>query len=94
VIGDGDPAAKLYSAAIRDFAFGKSVLRFNADKVVPQNLPPALAKTLPEIPAIKSGLKDGQAIAVVCSNFTCLPPIADPDELSRVLKAGSGKNSS
>ncbi|MDP9159578.1 MAG: thioredoxin domain-containing protein [Acidobacteriota bacterium] len=93
VIGNGEPAAKLYAAAMHNFAFGKSVLRFNADKVIPQNLPTALAKTLPEIPAIRAGLKDGEAIAVVCSNFTCLPPISDPDELSRLLKAGPGKKS-
>ena len=93
VIGDGESAAKLYAAAVRSFAFGKSVLRFNADRVVLQSLPPALAKTLPEIPGIKTGLKEGQAFAVVCSNYTCMPPISDADELSHLLEAVSAKKS-
>ena len=51
--------------------------------VTPQYLPPALAETIPAIP----GATHGRGMAVVCTNFSCQPPITDPDELAKVLSA-------
>jgi uncharacterized protein YyaL (SSP411 family) len=53
----------------------------DADKAVAQNLPPALAATIPNLPA----LGGGKSFAVVCSGFVCQPPVFDPQELARVL---------
>ncbi|GAC1433614.1 MAG: thioredoxin domain-containing protein [Terriglobales bacterium] len=84
IVGEGEPATKLYAAAVRNFAFGKAVIKLDPNKVAPQNLPPVLANTIPHVP----GIKEGRALAVVCSNFTCLPPISDPEDLARVLQEG------
>jgi hypothetical protein len=59
------------------------VLKLAVNKAVPQNLPPALALTIPELPAVK----EGKTVAVVCSGFTCQPPISDPDALTRSLSS-------
>jgi len=45
-------------------------------------LPPAFAETIPNIP----GVKEGKGVAVLCSNFSCKPPISDPKELETVLE--------
>src|SRR5437879_9504616 len=42
-------AAELYSAAAASFAFGKSVIRLAANQAVANNLPPALAATIPNL---------------------------------------------
>ncbi len=81
VVGKDDAAAELYRAAVRPLSFGTAVLRLDADKAVAQNLPPALAEMLPNLPAL-----DGErSFAAVCSNFACQPPIFDAKELSRTL---------
>jgi hypothetical protein len=68
-----DKASRLAATATSTFAFNKTVLRMTASQVVAANLPPALAATLPNLPHLKSG----DAFAVLCSGFTCQPPIAD-----------------
>jgi uncharacterized protein YyaL (SSP411 family) len=78
VVGDDQAAQQLYAAAIAPFALNKSVIRL---RKVGGNLPPALAETVPNLPAVR----EGKSVAVVCSNFTCMPPISDPDELARTL---------
>jgi hypothetical protein len=55
-------------------------MRLDADKAVAQTLPPALAATIPHLPA----LGGGKSFAVVCSGFTCQPPVFDAQELARV----------
>jgi uncharacterized protein YyaL (SSP411 family) len=83
VVGSGEPADKLYAAAVAPFALGKSVLRIPGEnEAAPQNLPPALAETIPNLPEVKAG----KPVAVVCSNFTCQPPISDPGQLSDALR--------
>jgi hypothetical protein len=82
VVGSGDVASELYRAAIQPFALNKTVLRITDNEAAAAYLPPALADTVPNLP----GVKDGKATAVVCSNFACLPPITDPDELLRVVR--------
>jgi uncharacterized protein YyaL (SSP411 family) len=87
VIGEDENAENLYRTALKDFAFGKAVVRLDTSKAVPQNLPPALAETIPHLPSVNSGT----SVAVICSNFTCQPPISDPEELARRLQDLSHK---
>jgi len=81
VIGEGDGAERLYAAAVAPFALNKGVLRLTPNEAIPQNLPPALAETIPALPAIK----DGTPVAVVCSGFACRPPVSRPEELKQIL---------
>ncbi|MGE0405618.1 MAG: thioredoxin domain-containing protein [Candidatus Korobacteraceae bacterium] len=81
VIGNDEQADQLYAAAVAPFAANKMVLRVRDNEVTPHSLPPALAVT---IPALASTTR-GQSVAVLCANFTCMPPIGDPDELSKTL---------
>ena len=77
IAGSGEQAEKLKQVAVRPFSFNKSVLRLPQGEIVPQMLPPAFADTIPNIP----GVKEGKEVAVLCSNFSCHPPINDPAEL-------------
>ena len=81
VVGKDKVAAELYRVAVRPLGLSTAVLRLDADKVVAQNLPPALAETIPNLPA----LGGGRSFAVVCSGFACQPPIFDAQELARTL---------
>jgi uncharacterized protein len=81
IIGNGELADRLYNAAVAPYSASKAVLKLAANKAVPRNLPPALAETIPQLPAVK----EEKTVAVVCSGFTCQPPISDPDELARSL---------
>ncbi len=88
VVGRDAAAAELYRAAVRQFSLSTAVLRLDADKAVAQNLPPLLAETIPNLPALGDGRSsDGRSFAVVCSGFTCQPPVFDAVELARVLAA-------
>jgi len=82
VIGSGEPADKLYAAAVAVFALGKSVVWIPGEnEATPQNLPPALAETIPNLAEVKAG----RPVAVVCSNFTCQPPVSNPEKLLEAL---------
>jgi uncharacterized protein YyaL (SSP411 family) len=85
VVGDESEAsaANLLAIAGSAFSFTKSVLRLAANQVVAENLPPALAATLPNLPELKSG----KSFAVLCSGFSCQPPITNPDQLRRALES-------
>jgi len=86
VVGKDEVAAELYQAAVRPLGLSVAVLRLDADKAVAQNLPPALAETIPNLPALGGGRSfDGRSFAVVCSGFACQPPIFDAQELAREL---------
>jgi uncharacterized protein YyaL (SSP411 family) len=74
-----DLAASAHAA----FAFNKTVIRLTANEAVAANLPPALAATIPNLPELKSQ----KAFAVVCSGFTCQPPIKDAEQLRRAVEA-------
>jgi uncharacterized protein YyaL (SSP411 family) len=82
VIGDlSDPAAgALAAAATAAFAFNKTTLGLKSNQAVAENLPPALAATLPNLPESKC------PFAVVCSGFACQPPVISAAELARSLK--------
>ncbi len=81
VIGEADSTGKLLSAALLPFALSKAVIRFSRNEVVADNLPPALADTIPNVPGVQS-----EAIAVLCRGFACQPPISDPEQLSAALR--------
>jgi len=83
VVGKDKQAAELYRAAVHSLGLNTAVLRLDADKAVAQNLPPALAETIPNLPA----LREGRSFAVLCSGFVCQPPIFETLELERALKA-------
>jgi uncharacterized protein len=82
VVGDDEQAEELQAAAVADFSYGKAVLKISADNAVAQDLPPALAETIPQFPAIK----EGKTVAIVCTGFACQPPVATTDDLSQILK--------
>ncbi len=91
VVGNDEAAAKLYRAAVGALRLNAAVVRLDADKFVAQNLPPALAETIPNLPQFGRGRSfdgrsfDGRSFAVVCSGFVCQPPIFDAEELARAL---------
>ncbi len=78
-VGD-DAAMKLEAAANSVFRLGKAVLRVTPEASL-ENLPAALRQTLPYLPKEK-------ALAIVCAGTTCLPPIAEAEELKKVLQKG------
>jgi len=82
VVGGEANAEALIAQAKAEFFFNKTVLRFSENEVVAQNLPPALRETIPHLPGIRSE----EAKAIVCSNFTCQPPISDPQMLAERLR--------
>ena len=82
IVGNDETARRLYRVAANSFALNRSVLRLNTSEIVAQNLPQALADTLPNLP----GVSGDKSLAVVCEDFHCLPPITDPDVLSKSLE--------
>jgi uncharacterized protein len=82
VIGHGGLADRLYDEAVRPFSVSKAALKFDFNQAVPQNLPPALAQTIPHLPTVK----DQQTAAVLCSGLSCQPPIFQPEDLSQALR--------
>jgi hypothetical protein len=83
VIGhSSDAALALEVAAAAGYAVNKSVIRLTADQVKEGSLPPVLAETLPSLPGIHG---DSPAIAVVCRNHACQPPIAESRQLLDAL---------
>jgi uncharacterized protein YyaL (SSP411 family) len=81
IVGNDAVADQLRAVATGFFALPKTVLQMEGSKIVPENLPPALAETIPHLPV----LKEGKSAAVVCSGFSCQPPVVDPDQLMRRL---------
>jgi uncharacterized protein YyaL (SSP411 family) len=76
-------ALELAAAANESFAFHKSVLRLTANQAeAAANLPPALAETIPHLPELKAG----KSFAVLCSGFSCQPPIQDAAQLRTKLR--------
>jgi uncharacterized protein len=81
IVGDDETAAHLYSQAISSAVLGRSVIKLKASQAVAQNLPPALAVTLPALPQVQ----EGRTVAVVCSGSTCQPPVDTPASLQSLL---------
>ena len=81
IIGDDAIAREMAQLAKRHFRLTSSTLHLGEGHAVAQNLPPALAETLPNMP----GIRESRAMAVLCSNFSCQPPIFSSQELERAL---------
>jgi uncharacterized protein len=82
IIGSGESVGSLSTAALSPFALNKTVVCLTENELTAQNLPPALASTISSF----SPPVDGHAIALVCSGFTCQPPLSDAAQLSTVLR--------
>ena len=85
IVGQDDIADQLCRNALHPLSLSKAVLRISAAAAVPQNLPPALAETIPNLPA----LRENRSFAVICSGFSCQAPIFEPAELRHQLDATS-----
>ena len=83
VIGNDGAADALFAAAVAPLACNRTVLMLRPAQVVAPMLPPALAETLPNLLAVR---EQKQSFAVICSDFTCQPPIANADMLTKVLR--------
>ena len=84
VVGEGPQADALYAEALAPFALNKIVLRVKDAAELNAALPPALAETISAVP----GVQDGRAVALLCSGFSCQPPIYTPEELRNALRRG------
>jgi len=82
ILGTSELADQLYRAAMLPFSVSKAILKLAPNEAVSRNLPPALAETIPQLPAVK----EGKNVAVICSGFTCQAPISEPEELARSLR--------
>ncbi|HJW99214.1 MAG TPA: thioredoxin domain-containing protein [Terriglobales bacterium] len=82
VIGKDNIADDLYRVALSPYSISKSVLRLDPDHVVAQNLPPSLAQAIPNVPAIRQK----KSVAVLCSGFSCQPPVDNPEALRQQLE--------
>jgi uncharacterized protein YyaL (SSP411 family) len=80
VIGRDRTADELERAAVAPYSATKSVLWLQEASAL-SSLPPALAETVPNVP----GIRQGRSVAVVCSGFSCHPPIDDPTGLTSAL---------
>ena len=83
IAADDGKADSLEAAAMARFAFTKASLRLAANQVVPSNLPPILAATIPNLPQLNSG----KSFAVLCSGTSCQPPVFEASELREALQA-------
>ena len=81
VIGDDDKAKALRAVALQRFSFTQTLLQLAPNQVVAQNLPPALATTIPNLPDAGAS-----SVAVVCRGTTCQPPTGKPEELRTLLQ--------
>jgi len=82
IIGSGKEAERMLAAAAAGFAFNKAMIKLTPNEAVAQNLPLALAATIPSLP----GIQGKTATAVVCSGFHCQPPVSEPEQLTRTLR--------
>jgi len=85
IVGNDQKARDLHATAVVPFALNKAVTHISREQVVPQKFPPALAETIPQLPQLKTG----NSLAVICSGFSCQPPVYEPAELARALKQGN-----
>jgi uncharacterized protein len=88
VVGNDELADRLHKEAVTPYSASKAVIKLANNMAVPQNLPPALAEAIPQVPEVKRG----KTVAIVCSEFTCQPPISDPEKLARSLQRPSTTN--
>ena len=81
---DDPQAAALEGAANSVYRFGKSVLRVTPEGAAAKNLPSALRETIPN-------MRPDVPQAFVCLGTSCLPPVAQPEDLKRLLTEPASK---
>jgi uncharacterized protein YyaL (SSP411 family) len=81
IVGSGSEVERLEALATAQFAVNKTVMRIEPSRLIPGELPDALAETLLQVPAPAGAT----AWALVCRGRTCLPPIADAEALLQAL---------
>jgi uncharacterized protein len=81
IVGNDSRADALLAAALFPYSLSRSVLKFDPDHVVAENLPPALAQTIPALPAIS----EKRTVALLCTGFSCQPPVESVEELCSLL---------
>jgi len=79
---EGETASQLSAAAVAPFAFNKTVLQLKTNQAVAENLPPALAETIPNLPQ----LRGGKSFAVLCSGSACQPAVFTAEDLKNKLQ--------
>jgi uncharacterized protein YyaL (SSP411 family) len=82
IAGSGPEAERLEAVAQSRFAVHKMVMRIAPERLVPGDIPGALAETLLQAPRPAGA----RAWAIVCRGRTCLPPITDAETLAEALK--------
>ena len=85
IVGEDETAAQLYSQAASSALIGRSAIKLKFCQAVAQNLPPSLAATIPDLPAMQAQ----KTTAVVCSGFSCKPPVNTPEQLGQLLMTES-----
>ena len=81
VIGEDTVADELSRRAESGRRMGRTILRLTFNEASELNLPPALAASIPNLPAIK----EEKSCAVVCANESCQPPAYSAEELDERL---------
>jgi len=82
VVGSGEVSDRLYQQALGPFSLTKAVLKLDFHEAVPENLPPALAQMIPQLPTVQ----ERTPTAILCSGFACQPPISEPEKLGHQLR--------
>ena len=95
IVGSGPEADRLETTAVAGFAVNKTVMRIERSKLVPGEIPDALAETLLQVPAPAGSNAchpNDQALslgapawALVCRGRTCLPPVSDAETLLHAM---------
>jgi uncharacterized protein YyaL (SSP411 family) len=70
IVGNDAAAHALFAASQTPWLVNKTVMRIAREQAASENLPPALAETLPHLPTT-------QACAIICTGRECLPPVTD-----------------
>ena len=83
IVGDDENADRLYESAVATYAANKTTIRISSSEAVCQNLPPALAETVPNLP----GVREGRSTAIICSGFRCEQPTSDASQLLSTLQS-------
>ena len=81
IVGSGPEADRMEATAVAGFAVNKTVMRIEPSRLIPGELPDALAETLLQVPPPATA----PAWASVCRGRTCLPPVTDADALLKAL---------
>src|SRR5262249_43861809 len=62
VVGEDENARELYRQVVSSFKFGQTAIRLSFNEAVEPNLPPSLARTITQLPAVR----ERKSSAIVC----------------------------